>query len=63
LKVVRELLDYPDEYTLKPEAVRELLSRLHELTRETAKRRGFCRPTARIRRREPRQGHSHCRES
>jgi hypothetical protein len=39
LAVVREMLDYPDEYTPKPEAFRELLSRLHELLeREIAKR-------------------------
>jgi DNA-binding response OmpR family regulator len=39
LTLVRELLEHPDDYTLKPEALRELLSRLHELLeRETAKR-------------------------
>ena len=39
LIVVGELLDHPDEYSPKPEVLRELLARLRErLEREAAKR-------------------------
>jgi hypothetical protein len=40
LAFIQVLLDHPEEYTLKPEALRELLSRLRELlTCETTRRR------------------------
>ena len=44
LAVVREMLDYPDEYTPNPEAMRELLLRLHGLLEHEVARRPPNRP-------------------